>query len=265
MQGEKDTMPDPKSSEWATRAGASDLESALDRYCEAAQTTQRVLGGARLKNWALFSTAAGSAFALASSAEAAVIYSGVQNIMVTRTGTLGSDFQNVDLNGDGADDVAIHLLWSGGTAAADLKGLTSPGAFVKTFGLGNSASRLSSSSSVSIGLNGGFASLGLLRFANSASTIAGIWPGGNPTATSGFAGVQFADTGFQLHTGWLRLELHNDANGAPDKLTLIDWAYESVSGAPIHVADVPEPSSLALLAAGAAGLLAFRTRRRGKK
>ena len=38
-------------------------------------------------------------------------------------------------------------------------------------------------------------------------------------------------------------------------------AYESEHGAPSHVGTIPEPSSLALLAAGAAGVAAFRRRR----
>lgn len=56
-----------------------------------------------------------------------------------------------------------------------------------------------------------------------------------------------------------------------DSLTLIDWAYQSVSGESIHVGDkgttaVPEPSGLGLMALGALGVAALRRRRsRDKK
>lgn len=94
---------------------------------------------------------------------------------------------------------------------------------------------------------------------------------------TGIAGIQLGSGNF----GWIRLRIDDlgpnqpfggivgNGQGFPDQMTIIDWAYDD-SGAPIHVADtgvnqVPEPSSLALLAAGAAGVAAFRCRKAARR
>jgi len=60
----------------------------------------------------------------------------------------------------------------------------------------------------------------------------------------------------------LRLD-DTDRSGFTDKVTAVDWAYESTVGAPIRAGAIPEPSTLALasLAMGCAGLAALRRRR----
>jgi len=99
--------------------------------------------------------------------------------------------------------------------------------------------------------------------------------------TTGFVGIRLGNGDY----GWIRLRLDDtglnqpfttnhgglgpfgDGENYPEKLTIIDWADDD-SGAPIQLqvpgGTAPEPSSLALLAAGALGLAAFRRRKQGK-
>jgi hypothetical protein len=89
-----------------------------------------------------------------------------------------------------------------------------------------------------------------------------------------FVGVRFTTSGGPfdgLHYGWIRLtsDMH-DINSPDREYTIVDWAFESDPGVAITAGDtgsanVPEPSSLALFAAGAAGLAALRLKRKTRK
>jgi hypothetical protein len=60
--------------------------------------------------------------------------------------------------------------------------------------------------------------------------VAGSWSPDAKGTITGFAGVKFANNDF----GWLHFKLTTDL-GFTNSLTLIDWAYQSVPGASIHV------------------------------
>lgn len=93
------------------------------------------------------------------------------------------------------------------------------------------------------------------------SSSLGTWQTMYPeyTSTTAFMGVEFFDASNNPRFGWIRIT-GGAASGIP--ATIVDWAYEN-SGAGILTGVVPEPSSLALgcLAAGAAGLAAWRRRK----
>jgi hypothetical protein len=75
----------------------------------------------------------------------------------------------------------------------------------------------------------------------------------------GFLGFQF-NGGNGVQYGWARV----DMSGAPvNSFEIIDYAYGDV-GQVIKAGQTPEPGSLGLLAAGAAGLAITRRRRRKK-
>ncbi len=76
------------------------------------------------------------------------------------------------------------------------------------------------------------------------------------TAGTGFVGFRF-DNGSGFQYGWARL----DVDGTPgNTFTLVDFVWGDL-GDTVHTGVIPEPGSLALLALGAVGLVAWRKRR----
>lgn len=91
-----------------------------------------------------------------------------------------------------------------------------------------------------------------------------------PIGSDQYMGLQF-DIGGSAHYGWALIQTSTSASfNDPDWTGVMDvqlkqFAYESVAGADITagaMSDVPEPSSLALFALGAAGIAAIRRRRK---
>jgi len=81
-----------------------------------------------------------------------------------------------------------------------------------------------------------------------------------PVGSTGYIGFRFdpeSVAGVQTWYGWAQMSIGNnvDTNGS-----VVSWAYDD-SGAGITVGAIPEPSSLAALAMGAVGLLTIRQRR----
>jgi len=100
----------------------------------------------------------------------------------------------------------------------------------------------------------------------------GPWPTAFFKTANGFAylGVEFNIDG-ALHYGWVHLsactpDFFTDCAGGsdPSSITIDSFAYESAANTPITIPGTatPEPSFLPLLALGAAGIGAFRARRK---
>jgi hypothetical protein len=202
-----------------------------------------------------YTAAAGlGAFAFGEAADAAVIYVDVPDIVVNQDNPTGGYF---DMNSDGVDDFRFRFNTAGGALArvrfqgvvpsADLSNSPAKGStyYVRSFEMGNL---------IGPGAPEAYGP-GLVQ--SNATNF------GNPTDPQ-FAGIKL-DIGGSTHFGWVRLktepvDLQTGSGVAPLTGTIFDWAYESVPDTAIG-AGVPEPTSLALLAAGAGALLGVYRRR----
>ena len=90
-------------------------------------------------------------------------------------------------------------------------------------------------------------------------TVQSYWGSFNDT-TGKYMGLKF-DIDGNTHYGWIQL----DVNATVTEAHISGYAYNDVAGSPISAgqgeAQIPEPSSLALLALGAAGIAARRRRK----
>ncbi len=81
----------------------------------------------------------------------------------------------------------------------------------------------------------------------------------NFVGTGGYVGLQWDIGNGDVRYGWARVDVTEVNNGTA---TLYSFAYESDANMPITAGAVPEPTSLALLAAGGGALALGRRRRR---
>ncbi|HWB99336.1 MAG TPA: PEP-CTERM sorting domain-containing protein [Bryobacteraceae bacterium] len=196
------------------------------------------------RKWPGHATVVGAALALGTSLVAdTIVYSGIQN--VTLTNSNGTSQKGININGA---SFQLMLRHDGFTNAASLNG-----AAVHTSA--NFVAKLASGAVISSGI--GF--IGGAHILRGQVFLAGT-QGNFLTGQTGIAAIQ---AGSDL--GWIRLRV--DATGGnPISVTAIDWAYDT-AGESIVAGDTglaaPEPgtTAMALLAAGAAGVLAWRRRK----
>lgn len=238
-----------------------------------------------------YATAAGSALAMAGGAEAAVIMSGPQNIEISLPGPATNSIvsTSIDVDDDGTPDLRVTLFDSFNTNFFTFTTPSGTSFFTSFFssqgaaisGIGSPAEAAIVVDSTSFGpakFSSGLSVGPALNFASAAGNgvfnsgfdveLAGNPPNGN------WAGSENGTIGFRLnkggdvHYGWLRIELEDpfpeetpfsDAgDGLSDHATIVEWAYEDSPNTPITV---PEPSGLAMLAAGCTALAHWRRRR----
>ena len=240
------------------------FQTRLDAYEASAAPQTTAARKRRHRAWPVYAAAAASGLATATSADAAINYSGPQNLSATM-GRYIPAVDNIPITMDGAvfNFKAFWNTYGGGVQ------MSAPGASILVsngWAHGPGLPRLASGAKISNGA-GNFGHFG------SAATVSwcvdfGPWPAGQP----GFAGVKFQQAG--THFGWIRLSWKS-ASGYPKQIEAVDWAYNSVAGDPILAGDegspgpssaIPEPSSavtwLGLLASGSVGVLALRLRKR---
>jgi hypothetical protein len=209
--------------------------------------------------WVAYATAgAATAVAGASTAEASIHYSGPINQVINAPNSQSSAVFHFNLApGASFSPFFFRVNSVSGIAAIGVHGAVSGGLngfhngavypYISKLGAGvNPATH----PFVTPGTSAFFAGYGTLAFrggyVNSQWLAAGV----------GFIGLRF-NTGAGVQYGWIRLNM----SGATDNhYTLVDYAWGDVGDA-IVTGQIPEPGSLALLAVGAVGLLAWRRQR----
>ena len=188
------------------------------------------------------------------SAQAQIVYSGIQNLPVHPSAVNGGlyfDFEN-------------PANWAQGTTPRTDPNTLVPGWDANPYAAGGSLYVNTNTKVVVSGANAANLIAGTLI--GPSSTFNG--PNGAgvgfygavavPAGTTGFVGFSFdpqSVAGAQTWYGWFRVSPASSGDG-----TIVDWAYDN-TGAAINAGVVPEPSSIALLALGTAGVLALRRRR----
>lgn len=259
------------------------LASSLDAYSTAARATLKLKSPAkRLSEMALLTAAASSALALAPAAEASIIYSGIRNVTAqldsARLNTSASAIAHIARSAYGsvgielyAERNANYLTSRGGYRSAGSQALirgpemiSPPGSVVSSREFGPAAPN--SSNTYFIMWYQLRSSQGCPVSQSCYSTDRQSDSPASGTFRSGYLGMRFPDKDSHVpNYGWLHFQIDATDKGWFKDLTLVDWAYESVPGKAILVGDkghpVPEPSGLALMALGAAGIAALRRRR----
>jgi hypothetical protein len=239
----------------------ADLQNQLESYSLASKGLQVA------KNWtsgaSVLATVAGSALALATNANAGIIYSGHQNITVSSPAGAGpGSFAAFTVGGSPwhvrADNFAAGTIRN--TATARLERMLAGETFMNASSSAINAKKLASGAIISAGqaFFGGAGGPDLRRKNN-----ANLY-GQFLNSSIGFVGIKFKVSGSD-HFGWIRVHANIGPSNAVTT-TVLDWAYNDVAGASITAGEgiAPEPStmSMGILAAGAAGVLAWRRRRK---
>lgn len=236
--------------------------------------------------WGGYAAATGAALAGASTAEAAIVHVVPPNPIRISVGTSDSSTTSIDLDADGSADFGFSLYRSTSSTTSFYGSSTTSRYYqeASAFGTGLNGARVFGNST---GRMRNFASgevisasvpndrsFGLLRRATQSTTTFYTSGGSSYFTTSlrsvgdfaagvpGIVGGRFnSPRGVQF--AWIRVSvLDADDFPIPGTLEILEWAYED-SGEAIRAGqttEIPEPTGLALLAAGAAGVAALRRR-----
>ena len=248
--------------------GKAQLDRRLTDYSAMTRAPFAANGpGRRVGSWPVYAAAAGSALAMATSASADIIHCVGNCTVYSQPGAGQTSNGYVHLLGSAGTHNLFNLKAGIGNNGTSSFGIVSGqgGANVKLFfdgTLGNPfAVNFSKDDAIGPGIAGGqWGEKGILnqRFFSGSSV------GNFKTANvPGSVGLQVGGNDY----GWIQLEFSDGgSHNVPASLTVIDWDIDQNPNETIlagEAAPTPEPGTmaLALLASGAAGVMALRRRR----
>jgi hypothetical protein len=190
-------------------------------------------------------------YALASTALLGLPAATEASIIFTPGPLNGGPNQTVNINFNPLIDSTIDFsIFAGSPGVPSNIGLSAPGTTQFNTGL----TPLDFGDPITLANTTAFA--GSLMKSSTGPTYSFPW-GGVANGSSHYLGVKF-NIGAQQHLGWAAISMQK---GVPS-FTVEGFAYNDVAGESIYAGATPEPSSMVLFAAGAAGILALRRRRR---
>ena len=175
----------------------------------------------------------------------AVVYSGPRNIVIDNS---NSDVA-VDVAGAGGGG-GVYLFeytWWQGDVELSIEGSQFAGSYFACAPVGpmiGPVDRMNAGDKIGADL--------LWQYTKDNGLLAGYygtWWGGRFVGEAGYIGVKF-DLADGTHYGWIAFEGEQDASWG----LVTGWAFEDTPDTPIEAGQIPEPATLALLAAGAAFL-----------
>ncbi len=205
-----------------------------------------------------YSAAAGAALAVAVPIQASIIHTNIPDVVIQQGYQWG-----LDLNADASPEFLVQCLGTP-TGNYDVCRLFSTnngaGALIgSTGGFYRYVAQLNTGNPISGGQNMQTSGGGPRLASNWYGVSYGLWTGG---VSEKFAGLRFnivpSPAVTNTHYGWVKLSVHVGLTN----ITVHSYAYETTPDTLILAGAVPEAGSLALLAAGAAGVLAMRKKRK---
>lgn len=196
-----------------------------------------------------------AAAATPDNAQAAVVYSGPLNLSVT-VSTLGSYFNLANFT-FGANYAAVN----GGDTTAPAINLWGTGStFTYLYPSASTINRFVSTGTAQTDLSAGDMIASTSTYGTSRAPSALGTAGGWTANTTGYLGIRFL-SGTTTDYGWLQI-FYPGTPTAANPIKILGSAYDN-SGASITAGQVPEPGTVAFLAAGAlgAGTMAWRRRK----
>jgi hypothetical protein len=242
------------------------LQSGLQAYADSVEASGALTGfRQRLGNWPVYAAAAGSALAFSTSATAnTIVYNGSPSYGIGISANIDGNEFTVRATGTPVNPSTL-TEFKRNVAGVVINGRSiSMGApsYPKAFLKGHSVTSKGNFQPAN------FAVLARAEIEPEPS-FWGAWGFGPPYLprygeVMRYAAIRLGNGDL----GWMNIAVRRNPLNFPDSAAILSWAYNDVPGAPIltgETANTPEPSSLALLAllaTGAAGVLAFRRRRK---